>query len=93
MTQQAVRISGKCKSWENGFGFITRDDGLGDIFVHYSEIIKKGFKSLTVGDALEFEVGIKEDGNTRAVRVTGIGGTALSAQSQDQVMFHGTCKS
>lgn len=93
MTQQAVRISGKCKSWENGFGFITRDDGQGDIFVHYSEIIKKGFKSLTVGDALEFEVGMKEDGNTRAIQVTGIGGTELSRQSQNQVMLHGTCKS
>jgi len=93
MTQQSIRITGKCKSWENGFGFITRDDGLGDIFVHYSEIIKRGFKSLSVGDALEFEVGLKEDGNTRAVRVTGIGGTELSQQPQNQAILYGTCKS
>jgi len=92
MTQGAVRVSGKCKTWENGFGFITRDDGQGDVFVHYKEIIKQGFKSLRVGDALEFEVDMKPDGNTRAIRVTGIGGTEVSPPSQNQEILYGTCK-
>lgn len=38
-----------------GFGFITREDG-GDVFVHYSEIQGDGFKSLSEGQAVSFEV-------------------------------------
>ena len=49
--------SGKVK-WFNdtkGFGFIERDDGT-DVFVHHSDIEGEGYKSLTEGDAVEFEV-------------------------------------
>jgi CspA family cold shock protein len=38
-----------------GYGFITSEDGT-DIFVHYSSIQGGGFKSLTEGDAVTFEV-------------------------------------
>lgn len=38
-----------------GFGFITSEDG-GDVFVHYSEIQGNGFKSLSEGQAVSFEV-------------------------------------
>lgn len=38
-----------------GFGFITSEDG-GDVFVHYSSIESNGFKSLSEGDKVTFEV-------------------------------------
>ena len=38
-----------------GFGFITNEDG-GDVFVHYSELQGDGFKSLSEGQAVSFDV-------------------------------------
>lgn len=38
-----------------GFGFITQDNG-GDLFVHYSAIQDEGFKTLSEGQKVEFEV-------------------------------------
>ena len=53
-----MRTTGKVK-WFNeskGFGFITRDDGQKDCFVHYSAIQGNGFKTLKEGDKVEFDV-------------------------------------
>ena len=38
-----------------GYGFITQEGGE-DVFVHYSAIQANGFKSLSEGDRVEFEV-------------------------------------
>jgi len=40
---------------QKGFGFIAQDSGL-DVFVHHSAIDAAGFRSLTEGDQVEFEV-------------------------------------
>ena len=40
---------------EKGFGFITAEDGK-EVFAHFSEIQKSGFKKLTEGEEVTFEV-------------------------------------
>ncbi|MFQ5847987.1 MAG: cold shock domain-containing protein [Candidatus Methylomirabilales bacterium] len=52
-----MRYSGTVK-WFNdakGYGFIERPDGP-DVFVHYSSIQGGGFKTLSEGQSLEFDV-------------------------------------
>jgi CspA family cold shock protein len=53
-----MRIKGTVK-WFNdqkGFGFITPDDGSKDCFVHHSAIQSQGFRTLSEGDKVEFDV-------------------------------------
>lgn len=40
---------------KKGYGFIEREEG-GDIFVHYSAITMPGFKTLTEGERVTFEI-------------------------------------
>jgi cold shock protein len=42
---------------EKGFGFIAVDNGGSDVFVHYSEIQSKGFRTLEENQRVEFEIG------------------------------------
>jgi CspA family cold shock protein len=56
---------------EKGYGFIAQDGGGGDVFVHYSAITGGGYRELTEGQKVEFEVaqGQKgpQAGNVRAI--------------------------
>ncbi|MGW4484921.1 cold-shock protein [Amycolatopsis sp. NPDC004368] len=58
MTQGTV----KWFNAEKGFGFITPDNGGGDVFVHYSEIQGNGFRSLDENARVEFEIGQGQKG-------------------------------
>ena len=63
-------MTGKVKWFDSkkGYGFILPDEG-GEIFVHYTGIIADGFKALTEGQRVEFEIGGNERGQ-QAVNVT-----------------------
>ena len=54
----SMRLAGSVKWFndEKGFGFITRDDGEKDVFCHHSAIQGEGFKSLSEGMRVEFDV-------------------------------------
>ena len=60
-------------SWFNdtkGIGYISRNDG-DDVFVHHSSIQCKGFKTLSAGNKVEFEIvkGKKGYENSTVVKI------------------------
>jgi len=52
-----ARIIGTVKWFNNtkGYGFISQDSGA-DVFVHYSAIREKGYKTLREGESVEFDI-------------------------------------
>ena len=53
---------------EKGFGFITGEDGK-DVFVHFSQINKEGFKTLEEGQNVTFEI-VEGEKGLQAANVT-----------------------
>eukprot|EP01084_Bolivina_argentea_P267039 453168_1 len=75
-------VRGVVKMWKvgKGYGFIKPNDGSRDVFVHYSEIMKSpssGKRSLKVGESVEFEIVVQNDGRRKAIRVTGPNGQCV----------------
>ena len=67
-----MKLTGRVK-WFNdakGYGFIEQEGGR-DIFVHYTAIAGEGFKSLTEGQKVEFEIieGAKGPQATQVVKM------------------------
>ena len=63
--------TGKVK-WFNdqkGFGFIQRDDGGKDVFVHHTAINMNGFRTLQEGQAVNFEI-LEDAKGAKAQNVT-----------------------
>ncbi|MBM7457865.1 cold-shock protein [Rhodococcus coprophilus] len=57
---------------EKGFGFIAPADGSADLFVHFSEIQGRGFRTLEENQRVSFEIGQGQKG-PQATGVTVIG--------------------
>ena len=51
-----MSMTGTVKQFRRDFGFIARDDGAGDVFVHISAVERAGLRRLEVGDHLEFDL-------------------------------------
>ena len=41
---------------KKGFGFLEREDGEGDIFVHFSAIMEEGYRTLNEGVEVTFDL-------------------------------------
>ncbi|HEX4680887.1 MAG TPA: cold-shock protein, partial [Gaiellaceae bacterium] len=56
---------------EKGYGFIERGNGEADVFVHFSAIAGDGYKSLTEGQKVSFEV-VQGDKGLQAANVSAL---------------------
>lgn len=54
---------------QKGYGFIKQEGVAEDIFVHHTAIKMEGFRTLTPGEAVDFEIK-KDDKGLKAVNVT-----------------------
>lgn len=61
---------------EKGYGFIAQDDGSKDVFVHYSGIEGVGYRSLSEGDKVAYDImdGVKGPQAANVRRFSGIAG-------------------
>jgi cold shock protein len=56
---------------EKGYGFIERGNGEADVFVHFSAIAGEGYKSLTEGQRVTFDV-VQGDKGLQAANVSAL---------------------
>jgi cold shock protein len=52
-------------SEEKGYGFISPDEGSEEVFVHYTEAEGEGFRSLTEGEKVSYEMAMSSKGVRR----------------------------
>lgn len=62
--------TGTVKTFEHGFGFIARDDGGADAFVHFSNINQTGYRNLIAGQKVVFNLALGPKQLFEARRVT-----------------------
>ncbi len=68
---------------QKGYGFIKQDGVTEDIFVHHTAIKMEGFRTLTPGEVVEFEIR-KDQNGLKAFNVTRSTQTAAPGESFNQ---------
>ena len=71
----------KCFNDQKGYGFIKQDGLTEDIFVHHTAIKMEGFRTLTPGEAVDFELK-KDDKGYKAINVVRPAGVAMTEVAQ-----------
>lgn len=71
MGEQAENVPGVVKFFDvaKGYGFIKRDDGQMDVFVHVTDLRKSQIQELQAGDKVEFVVEQIQGKGPRATQV------------------------
>ena len=66
------RVDGTVKFFngQKGFGFIQREDGGPDAFVHISAVERAGMPTINEGDRMEFEIEVDRRGKYAAVNLS-----------------------
>ena len=65
---------------EKGYGFIQQDDGGEDVFVHFSAISGRGYKSLNEGDKVDYRV----EGGAKGLQVAEVSVTDPAPVRDDE---------
>ena len=84
MTEESLNTG--VVSWFNnqtGFGFIARDNGEKDLFIHWTNIDMEGFKTLEPGMVVSFEIGENHRG-PQAINIKVLSMPDQDYQEQDQ---------
>lgn len=65
------RLTGTVRWFNNskGYGFLGRDDGGPDVFMHYSAIVRDGYKTLREGEVVAFDIVQGDTGRPQAAKV------------------------
>jgi len=63
-------VYGKVKWFDGkkGYGFIEKEDGTGDVFVHYQDIVGEGYRVLREGERVKFDITQSPKGD-KAIKV------------------------
>ena len=65
-----------------GFGFISRDDGQPDAFVHISAVERAGLPTINEGDRFEFDIEVDRRGKYAAVNLSAAVSNAISERGR-----------
>ena len=70
-----------------GWGFLTDSEGK-DVFIHYSNIVMDGFRTLEEGDFVSFELGSGNNGKEQAINVIPILTMAMVEKALKEKNLH-----
>ncbi|MFF9184543.1 cold shock domain-containing protein [Streptomyces misionensis] len=59
-------------NFEKGYGFVCQDDGGPDVFAHFSAIAGNGYRELTEGEKVAFDITQGQKGPRRPYRSCGV---------------------
>jgi cold shock CspA family protein len=65
-------VAGRVQGHRDGFGFLVRDDGQPDAFVHISAVERSGLTALNEGERYEFDLEVDRRGKHSAVNLVPI---------------------